>query len=41
MHFKIYRTGEEYKINAPSPCKNSIKVDKEYAEVRYLSLIHI
>lgn len=35
MRFKIYRTGEEYNSNAPSPCKNAIKVDKDFEEVRY------
>lgn len=35
MRFKIYRTREEYNSNAPSPCKNAIKVDKEFEEVRY------
>ena len=35
MRFKIYRTGEEYNSNAPSPCKNAIKVDIELEEVRY------
>lgn len=35
MRFKIYRTGEEYNSNTPSPCKNAIKVDKDFEEVRY------
>ena len=35
MRFKIYRTGEEHNSNAPSPCKNAIKVDKKFEEVRY------
>ena len=35
MRFKIYRTGEEHNSNAPSPCKNAIKVDIELEEVRY------
>ena len=35
MRFKIYRTNEECKSDAPSPCKNAIKVYKEFEEVRY------
>lgn len=35
MRFKIYRSNKEHDDNAPSPCKNAIKVHKEFEEVRY------
>lgn len=38
MRLKIYRTDEEYNGDAPSPCKNAIKVVEEFpeAKVKYI-----
>ena len=40
MRFKIYRTDEEYNNDAPSPCKNAIKVSEEVPEVKYRTNIN-